>query len=126
MPGEDRRHTTRYQVELNAVSHQADGSAIACEIKDVCLSGMYISFSQSLGSASESIPDVGDQIRLECFIPAANAVKRIMLTARIVRHYANGAGIAFINPAAESVAVLRSYICTRCTSRLFVFGNAHI
>jgi len=109
-PDAERRHAKRYQVELNAVSHQADGSAIACEIKDVCVSGMYISFSQSLGSNTDSIPDVGDQVRLECFIPANNAVKRIMLTAKIVRHYANGAGVAFINPEPAAIDILRSYI----------------
>ena len=109
-PDEERRHAKRYQVELNGVSHLSDGSAIACEIKDVCLSGMYINFSRSLGSASDAIPAVGEQIRLECFIPCDNVVKKVMLKAKIVRHYANGAGIAFINPEPAVIDVLRSYI----------------
>jgi diguanylate cyclase (GGDEF)-like protein len=115
--GSERRQTRRYNVDLSAVCHHADGSAIACEIKDICLTGTYLVFRQSLAPGAGTVPAVGEQVELECFLPAEHTPTRIRLTAKVVRHYASGAGVAFVNPEPAVQKVLQSYIAHLATER---------
>jgi len=107
---DQQRKFKRYAVNLNGVCHLANGTDIGCEIKDVCLSGMYIVFSRLSNDQNYTSPATGENIELECFFPTPKSIQTININAKIVRLYEKGVGIVFNNPKPATLNTLNTYI----------------
>ncbi len=104
-----QRKFKRYAVNLNGVCHMDGGVVIACEIKDVCLSGMYIVLKQPLSNTTKQ-PEPGETIILDCLLPNADTVQTLKISAQIVRYYDKGVGIVFRNPNPGVLNALNRFI----------------
>lgn len=105
--GRESRHGKRFEVAQSAVITQPGHPEIACEIRDFCLGGLFLKFTDP-DAAIASLHNRSNAAVEICFTPGLNDVARIVrVPAKIRRLSPLGVGVAFDHHPAEALRALQ-------------------
>jgi len=111
----ENRAFQRHAVNIKAVCLLPDLEECPCEIRNVCIGGMYFMYDQGYRTYTNKIT-VGTIIELLFSVPASDSIKKLSFQGRIVRPDESGAGIALLNPCLSSLQTLNEYVKTLCAN----------
>ena len=96
MSAMDKRGSTRYVTELEALVHPGVGNSWLCTIKDYCDEGMLLVEQEGKRSPrGESGINTGDLVEVHFTVPLETQVDHFHLKGKIVRVMDSGVGINF-------------------------------
>lgn len=105
--GRESRHGKRFEVAQSAVITQAGHPEIACEIRDFCLGGLFLRFTDP-DAAIASLHNRSNAAVEICFTPDLNDVARIVrVPAKLRRLSPLGVGVAFEHHPADALRALQ-------------------
>ncbi len=91
----ERRAYRRHPVHLHASYSTGQDNGLPCEIRDLCIGGMYLVQGPQ---QTVPFPTKGKTITLRCAFPSPASNEQLLFKARIVRSDGRHCGIAFIDP----------------------------
>ncbi len=104
---QDLRRDRRFQVSQAALITRSGGPDIACEIRDFCLGGMFLKFSDP-DAALASLAQASDAEVGIAFTPASiNIAQTFHVPARVRRVSPLGVGVAFVRQPVEALRALQ-------------------
>lgn len=110
--GAEQRAFPRYPIRLSAVLKPPhDAGLMDCEIRDFCVSGMYLVYEPAADAPAP--PKVGDTVEIGCSIPDTVGKHSLQFLARVVRATGDSAGVALLDADVESIQALQGFAAVR-------------
>ncbi|MBU1222510.1 MAG: DUF1631 family protein [Gammaproteobacteria bacterium] len=105
--GRESRHGKRFEVAQSAVITQPGHPDIACEIRDFCLGGLFLKFTDP-EAAIASLHNRSNAAVEICFAPDRNDIAQIVrVPAKLRRLSPLGVGVAFEHHPADALQALQ-------------------
>jgi diguanylate cyclase (GGDEF)-like protein len=97
----DKRSSTRYAINLNALVHPSVGRSWLCQIEDFCEGGMLL--VEQNNRPRRSLPGIntGETVGIHFSVPTDTKDQHFRLEGKIVRVMDTGVGISFANSMDE-------------------------
>ncbi|MFO7541504.1 MAG: DUF1631 family protein [Thiobacillus sp.] len=115
----EQRLQRRFEVLQTASLKTAAGQALACEIHDFCLGGMFLKFvSPQDDAAAISGMANGDDVEISFTPPPSVSHQSFNIKARLARHSKEGMGVAFIGTPLEATRTLNKVAASMRTQRM--------
>ena len=105
--GEELRRDRRFQVSQPAIITQSGHTEIACEIRDFCLGGLFLKFTNP-EAAIVSLATRADAMVEIVFTPASiNSTQTFRVPAQLKRLSPLGVGVAFARQPVDALRALQ-------------------
>ena len=108
----NQRAFPRYPVSIDATLHDGSGKGYTCRVRNVCIGGMYIVFTEVERPSFTSLVQ-GGSVRLAFSIDVEGGRKPVQIEARVLRYDEQSIGIAFINPDLSVVQSILAFAAER-------------
>lgn len=117
--GKERRLQRRFEVLQAAHLKTAEGSQFECEIHNFCLGGLFLKLDpQQIGEADAASLNAGETVEISFTPPPAIGKQNYSLQVRLVRHTADGLGVAFVGTPIEATRTLNKIATSMRTQRM--------
>src|SRR5512143_400053 len=104
---QDLRRDKRFQVSQAAIITQPGHAEIACEIRDFCLGGLFLKFTNPETAIASLTARAGAEVEI-VFTPAAtSATQTFRVPAQLKRLSPLGIGVAFIRQPVDALRALQ-------------------
>ncbi len=110
----EQRAFLRHTVNIKAVCIFPGLGEWPCEVRNVCVGGMYFMFDKNYKKYTSAMT-ADTVIELLLSVPTGDEIKPLQFQGRIVRPDERGAGIALLSPDLDSLQTLNAYIKTQYT-----------
>ncbi|MCD6706419.1 MAG: DUF1631 family protein [Thiobacillus sp.] len=105
--GQEMRRDRRFQVSQAAIITQPGHTGIACEIRDFCLGGLFLKFTNPEAAIATLATRVAAEVEI-VFTPASiNAAESFHVPAQLKRLSPLGVGVAFFRQPVEALRALQ-------------------
>jgi len=106
-PGDEQRRDRRFQVSQSAIITQPGHTEIACEIRDFCLGGLFLRFTNPEAAIASLAKRADAEVEI-VFSPASSTTTRTFrVPAQLKRLSPLGVGVAFVRQPVEALRALQ-------------------
>ncbi|MFP5409038.1 MAG: DUF1631 family protein [Gammaproteobacteria bacterium] len=105
--GRESRRDRRFQVAHQALIAQAGYGDIACEIRDFCMGGLFLQFSNPQTALTSLTQRTDADVEILFSPAAADKRQTFRIPAKLRRLSQTGVGVAFLHPPTEALRALQ-------------------
>ncbi len=105
--GQDLRRDKRFQVSQAAIITQAGHTEIACEIRDFCVGGLFLKFTNPEAAIAALAKRANAEVEIVFTSASSNATANFQVPARLQRLSPLGVGVSFIRQPLDALRALQ-------------------
>jgi hypothetical protein len=105
--GQDLRRDKRFQVSQAAIITQAGHTEIACEIRDFCVGGLFLKFTNPEAALAALAKRANAEVEIVFTSASSNATANFQVPARLQRLSPLGVGVSFIRQPLDALRALQ-------------------
>ncbi len=104
---QEMRRDKRFQVSQAAIITQAGHTEIACEIRDFCVSGLFLKFTNPEAAIAALAQRANAEVEIVFTSASSNATANFQVPARLQRLSPLGVGVSFVRQPHDALRALQ-------------------